>query len=135
MQLPLAPHLSAETLRATLVDEAAADRDRLAAGGPRAYVLRRERWVPVELTCLTLGAVYVLDMPGELFVDYQLAARRMRSDAVVCMAAYGDPGPGSIGTEVAYARGADETRPSSSPTAPTVERVLLDGMRAPLANR
>ena len=30
-------------------------------------------------------------MPGELFVEYQLAAQKMRPDHFVCMAAYADP--------------------------------------------
>jgi hypothetical protein len=32
-------------------------------------------------------------MPGELFVEYQLAAKAMRPDLFVTMAAYGDYGP------------------------------------------
>ena len=38
-------------------------------------------------------------MPGELFIEYQLAAQQMAQDgAEVMMAAYGDYGPGYIGT-------------------------------------
>ena len=69
-------------------------------------------------------------MPGELFVEYQLAAQQMRPNDTVCMAAYGDCGTGYIGTEIAYSQGGYETQPSSSNTAPQVERVLMDGMRA-----
>jgi len=64
---------------------------------------------------------------GELFVEYQLAAQQMRPDGIVCMAAYGDYGTGYIGTEIAYSQGGYETQPSSSNTAPQVERVLMDG--------
>jgi hypothetical protein len=46
------------------------------------------------------------------------------------MAAYGDCGPGYIGTEIAYSQGGHETQPSSSSTAPHVEQVLMDGLRA-----
>ena len=52
-------------------------------------------------------------MPGELFIEYQLAAEKMRPDATVCMAAYGDYGPGYIGTEIAYTQGGYETGPVS----------------------
>ena len=38
-------------------------------------------------------------MPGELFVEYQLAAQNMRPNEFVTMAAYGDYGPGDIGTK------------------------------------
>lgn len=46
------------------------------------------------------------------------------------MAAYGDCGPGYIGTAIAYAQGGYGTQPSSSNTAPQVETVLMDGIRA-----
>ena len=45
----------------------------------------------------------ILFAPGELFVEYQLAAKAMRPDLFVTMAAYGDYGPLYIGTEVSYA--------------------------------
>jgi hypothetical protein len=68
-------------------------------------------------------------MPGELFVEYQLAAQQMRPQETVCMAAYGDYGPGYIGTEIAYTQGGYEVGPNSSNTAPAVERVLMDAMK------
>jgi len=43
------------------------------------------------------------------------------------MAAYGDYGPGYIGTEIAYSQGGYETSYVSR-TAPQVEKVLTDGM-------
>ena len=45
------------------------------------------------------------------------------------MAAYGDYGPGYIGTAVAYPEGGYETAPRSSHVSPAVEAVLLDGVR------
>ena len=85
---------------------------------------------PIQLSCLKLGSAYIVHMPGELFVEYQLAAQQLRPKDTVCMAAYGDGGPGYIGTEIAYAQGGYETQPSSSNTAPQVEKVLMDGIRA-----
>jgi hypothetical protein len=130
VRLPVAPHLTADTLRATLENSQAAESERLAAATKLAFVYRMLEGAPLELTCLKLGNVYILHMPGELFVEYQLAAQQLRPDATVCMAAYGDGGTGYIGTEIAYAQGGYETQPSSSNTAPQVERVLIDGMRA-----
>jgi hypothetical protein len=129
VRLPVAPHLDAETLRATLADPEADESDRLAAAGKLAFVLRTRHGETIELACLKLGGVYVLHMPGELFVEYQLAAQKLRPDGTVCMAAYGDCGPGYIGTEVAYKEGGYETQPSASSVAPQVERVLMDGLR------
>ena len=68
-------------------------------------------------------------MPGELFVEYQLAAQAMRPDLFVAMAAYGECAPGYIGTAIAYDQGGYETQPSSSKVSPQVEGVLLDGLR------
>jgi hypothetical protein len=67
-------------------------------------------------------------MPGELFVEYQLAAQEMRPDDFVAMAAYGDYGCGYIGTEIAYSQGGYETGPVSR-VAPSVEAVLMDALR------
>jgi hypothetical protein len=129
VRLPVASHLVVDELRGRLADVSLADRDRMAAAGKLAFLLRMQQGDPIELSCLRLGRVYILHMPGELFVEYQLAAQQMRPDDVVCLAAYGDGGPGYIGTEVAYAQGGYETQPSSSNVAPQVEKALMDGMR------
>jgi hypothetical protein len=129
VRLPVAAHLDADKLRATLADKDAPEGDRLSAAGKLAFVLRMKAGKPLELTCLKLGSVYILHMPGELFVEYQLAAQQMRPNDTVCMAAYADIAPGYIGTEIAYDQGGYETQPSSSNTAPEVERVLTDAMR------
>jgi hypothetical protein len=94
-----------------------------------AWLLRCQQGHRIELACLGLGDVRVLHMPGELFVEYQLAAQAMRPDLKVAMAAYGDYGPGYIGTAIAYQQGGYETSPRSSGVAPEVEAVLMDGMR------
>ena len=67
-----------------------------------------------------------LHLPGELFVEYQLAAQRLRPDLFVAMAAYGDYAPGYIGTEVAYSQGGYESGSHASLVAPNVERTLMD---------
>lgn len=129
VRLPVASYLDADKLRSTLEDSQAAEGSRLTAAGKLSFVLRMQQ-NPIELSCLKLGNVYVLHMPGELFIEYQLAAQQMRPSSTVCMAAYGDGGAGYIGTEIAYSQGGYETQPSSSNTAPQVERVLMDGIRA-----
>ena len=48
--------------------------------------------------------------------------------AVVCLAAYGDYGPGYVGTQIAYAQGGYETGIVSR-VAPEVEGVLMSAMR------
>jgi hypothetical protein len=82
-----------------------------------------------EISCLVLGNARLLHMPGELFVEYQLAAQRMRPELFVAMAAYGEYGPGYIGTEEAYAQGGYETSNRASSVAPEVEGVLMTAMQ------
>jgi len=66
-------------------------------------------------------------MPGELLVEYQLAAKKMRPDLKVTVAAYGVYGPGYIGPAVTYQEGGYETSPEPSRVAPDVEEVLMQG--------
>ena len=95
-----------------------------------AWLRRCKAGDKINLTCLGLGRkVRVLHMPGELFVEYQLAAKKLRPDLQVAMAAYGDYGPGYIGTAVSYAEGGYETQPTSSFVAPQVEEVLTGAIR------
>jgi hypothetical protein len=76
------------------------------------------------------SSIDILHMPGELFIEYQLAAQKMRANSFVCMAAYGDYGPGYIGTEIAYSQGGYETGFSTpvSRVSPRVETVLMGAM-------
>ncbi|HEY8504978.1 MAG TPA: hypothetical protein VIL46_10375, partial [Gemmataceae bacterium] len=93
-----------------------------------AFLRRMRSGHRIHVNCLRLGPARVLYLPGELFVEYQLAAQQMRPDDFVAVAAYGDYGPGYIGTEVAYSQGGYETGPVSR-TAPQVEKVLTEAIR------
>ena len=101
----------------------------MSAARKLAYVLRMQAGRAIELSCLKLKDVYVLHLPGELFVEYQLEVQKLRPQATVCLAAYGDYGPGYVGTKIAYSQGGYETQPSSSNVAPHVEDVLMEGIR------
>lgn len=76
-----------------------------------------------------MGTARVLHLPGELFVEYQLAAKAMRPDLHVMMAAYGEYAPGYIGTAVSYTQGGYEPSARASAVAPEVEAVLHRAMR------
>ena len=117
-----------EELLAKLRDKRQTVRERLRAARDLTFVRRMNRGHRIPLSCLKLGDARVLHMPGELFVEYQLAAQKMRPDGFVAMAAYGDYGPGYIGTEIAYGQGGYETGRVSR-VAPLVEKVLMDGIR------
>ena len=125
--LPPGNHLNKEELRERLSDWN--PKDYWGSPDELAWLLRCEAGHKIDLTCLHVGNVSVLHMPGELFVEYQLAAKEMRPDRKVAMAAYGDYGPGYIGTEVGYSQGGYETSQRASKVDASVEQVLMNGMR------
>ncbi|HQU42942.1 MAG: hypothetical protein B7Z73_11750 [Planctomycetia bacterium 21-64-5] len=125
--LPPRDTLDEGQLKTVLTDSKAVVRDRVRAARDLAWLRRCRAGHKIELSCLKLGPAYVVHMPGELFVEYQLAAEKLKPDAVVCMAAYGDYGPGYIGTSIAYGQGGYETSRVSR-VAPEVEAVLLGGL-------
>jgi hypothetical protein len=107
---------------------------------PRAQAARRSNaafqlaWLaridrPIPLTRLDFGKVLVLHLPGEPFVEYQLRAQEARRDAFVCVAAYGDDGPGYIPTAKAYFEGGYEptvalAAPSEQPLVQKIAKLL-----------
>ena len=80
-----------------------------------------------------LGRARILHMPGELFVEYQLAAKAERPDLFIAMAAYGDYGPGYICTAVAYEQGGYEAGPASN-VSPEAEDILMKTIRRLLSS-
>jgi hypothetical protein len=130
VRLRPAEFLNRDVVQRMLADSTAPEADRLSAASKLAFLSRVEAGHAIDLACLRMKDVYVLHMPGELFVEYQLAAQQMRPGDTVCMAAYGDLGAGYIGTEIAYAQGGYETQPGVSLVAPQIEHVLMEGMRA-----
>ena len=76
---------------------------------------------PVTLSCLDLGPALVLNLPGEPFIEYQLAAQQARKDRFVCVAGYGDGGPGYIPTDAAFLEGGYE--PTVALAAPCEKRL------------
>jgi hypothetical protein len=126
--LPLSKQYNSKELAARLADEELPVADRLRTARNLAWAQRCEKGVKIDLACLKIGPAYVVHMPGELFVEYQLAAQKMRPENAVMMAAYGDYGPGYIGTAIAYTQGGYETGPVSR-VAPEVEDILMQGLR------
>ncbi len=125
--LPPAAHLTEAKLEADL---RGSDKSLQSGAASQLVWLRRcQAGHRMELSCLRLGRARVLHMAGELFVEYQLAAKQMRPNLFVAMAAYGDYGTGYIGTALAYEQGGYETGPSASHVAPGVEAALKDGLR------
>ena len=82
----------------------------------------------IDICCLSLGRARILHMPGELFVEYQLAARAERPDLFVAMAAYGDYGPEYICTDIAYQQGGYEGSDASG-VAPGSEKIIMEAIK------
>lgn len=81
----------------------------------------------ISVTCLSVGRIRILHLPGEPFVAFQLAAKDMRRDLFVAVAGYGDYAPGYICTAKAYEEGGYEAGPASGVTA-EAEAILLAAM-------
>ena len=119
--------------KTVLADPNADEGERVRAAREIVWIEGQQQGRGVDLSLLELGPACVLHMPGELFVEYQLAAQTMRPDTMVCMAAYGEYGCGYIGTKVSYPQGGYETQVYVSGTDPEVEEVLMGAMGTLLA--
>lgn len=91
------------------------------------WLQRYETGKMIDVSCLSLGSARILHMPGELFVEYQLAAKKMRPDLFVAMAAYGDYNPSYIGTAIAYEQGGYEA--GASNVGPEAEEILITAIK------
>lgn len=81
---------------------------------------------PIDITCLDLGPAQIVHLPGEPFIEYQLRAQSVRKNRFVCVAGYGDDGPGYIPTAQAYLEGGYE--PTVALSGPKSEGILSQAM-------
>lgn len=92
------------------------------------WLRRLQAGKKIDLSCLNIGSVRILHLPGEPFVEYQLAAKAERPDLFVAVAGYGDYGVGYIGNSTAYAQGGYETGQASGVTD-EAEGILMKAIR------
>jgi len=85
---------------------------------------------PIDFTCLDFGVAQLLHLPGEPFIEYQLSAQALKKDSFVCVAGYGDDGPGYIPTNKAFLEGGYE--PTVALAAPSEK--LMKNTLAKLLN-
>ena len=111
--------------QAILEDTTAKPNDRLWAASRMLCAERLKR--PIDLTALKIGDVYILHLPGEPMIEFQLYAQRQKPDAFVAVAGYGLGSPGYICTEKSFAEGAYE--PSASAAKSCAERMMKAGIR------
>jgi hypothetical protein len=123
--LPLGAHLVEEDLMEMLENKEADSLERFTAAKHLAWLHRTNQGQQTTISALNLKNVWLLNLPGELFVEYQLAAQKMRPDDFVCTAAYEEYGPGYICTETGYGQGGYEDSERASRVGPAVESVLM----------
>jgi hypothetical protein len=63
---------------------------------------RVEARKPIDLPVIDFGPALFAIMPAESYVEYQLSAQKLRLDAFVVIAGYGECGPGYIPIERAW---------------------------------
>lgn len=122
--LPVGPQLDRDKIEARLKTPA------LYTVAPMlAWMDRCQAGTAIEVSCLQLGSTRILNLPGELFVEYQLSAQKLRPDLNVAMASYADYGPAYIGTAVAYTEGGYETSADATYVGPGSEVVLMGAIQ------
>lgn len=127
VQLPTRPEFTeAEYLNLLHHGETHLERYRGATG--LSWLRRSQAGRAIDLSCLALNDARILHLPGEPFVEYQLAAQQLRPDRFVAVAGYGDCGPGYIPTAAAYEEGGYEAGWAAL-VGPESEKALLEGMR------
>lgn len=78
---------------------------------------------PIEITSLDFGRLKTLHLPGEPFIEFQLAAQKFAGETPVCVAGYGDDGCGYIPTADAFGQAGYE--PTVALSSPDTEVLLL----------
>lgn len=124
-ELPWSGRYTEEQLTAELTNPDTDVKTRIRAARDLVYYRRWKEGRRIHINGLRIGEARLLFFPGELFVEYQLAAKAMRPGEFVAVAAYGDGGPGYIGTAIAYEQGGYEVGRVSR-TAPGVETILTE---------
>lgn len=132
---PARDTLNAQKLEAILSDRAAPVPERKEAARSLVWLRRCQRGETLDLTCLAIGAVRIVNLPGEPVVEYQLAAQRFRRDLFVAVGGYTDYAPGYICLKEHYAQNGYEDSTGASLVAPEVEDALMPAIRKVLNAR
>jgi hypothetical protein len=90
------------TSRRTVADLNVPFAERLKAALLLTWIERVQSERPVELSCLAIGDVRLVHLPGEPFVQFQLAAQAALPDLFVAVAGYGECAMWYIGEDRIY---------------------------------
>ncbi|WP_276363763.1 hypothetical protein [Daejeonella sp. H1SJ63] len=92
------------------------------------WLKRLQAGKTIDMSCLNIGNARIVHLPGEPFVEYQLAAKAQRPDLFVAVAGYGDYAVGYIGTAIGYTQGGYETGQASGVTA-DAETTMMNAIK------
>ncbi len=117
--------LHPEQLRSVMENPSESPNSRVGAARRLASLNRADQ--PITLSGLQLGDVYIVHLPGEPMIEFQLDAQRQRPDDFVAVAGYGEGRTNYICTAQAFKEGGYE--PTASSVAPESEQLLKAGVR------
>ena len=120
------PENSEAALRSRMEDPKETPTRRLTGALGVAWHERLKARAMIDASRLRLGSVDLVHLPGEPFVEYQLHAQSLRPDRFVCVAGYGEGGPGYLCTDAALSEGGYE--PTMSAMGAPGERVLKEAI-------
>jgi hypothetical protein len=92
---------------------------------------RGARNATIDVPCLDFGPAQIAQLPGESYVEYQLAAQEMRRDSLVMTLGYGECATGYVPTEGHFDE-ADGNLADWCWIAPGCERPTRDALKAAL---
>src|SRR5262249_31724612 len=121
------PGFSEAELRAKLTPGRPARERNLAALG-LSWRQRVDRGAPIDVPVIDFGVAQLLLLPGESYVEYQLAGQRMSPGTFVFVAGYGESATGYLPTEQAWAE-KDSNLSDWCWVAPGAEEPMLEAIR------
>lgn len=129
IRLPPREDLNEKDLLAQIRDPETSRASRCRAALILSYLRRPD--LPIPVTSLTLGpGARILSLPGEAFIEYQLAAQALQPGGWTAVASYGDLGPGYIPLARSYAEGGYE--PQDAFVSGASEALLREAIEAVL---
>lgn len=88
----------------------------------------------IDVPCLDFGPAQIVQMPGEAYVEYQLAAQELRRDSLVMTLGYGECATGYVPTEKHFEEG-DGNLSDWCWVAPGCEQKMRDALKDVLKAR
>jgi hypothetical protein len=89
---------------------------------------RNDAGRPILIPAIDFGGAQLILLPGEAYVEYQLAAQQTQPDSFVCVAGYGDGATGYIPTDKHFVEG-DSNLTDWCWVAPGSEQKMLNAIR------